>query len=530
MLSVDRRSSAADTKTVNLLLLAGFLFAFLSLAQSPIRFDDALGSAATVNTSSTASSALMAAPIAWQNFQTEKDLTWSLLRGRMGYRQGDLIIQGEHSTPVILAPKDQLIEWSRYEAVEIRMLAEGGNEIKIRIGDQEFRQKIGTLRQYNDYRFEVHINEPGSRPLAIMPTDGLDDLVAITSIKLIPRKANFPRPAGRLFAGKNDEYRNTLYAHSPATVTFPALVPTQGRLHFGIGVTEKNEPVTFRVQVDGSELYSKTLADPDIWEDADVDLSSYAGKSIKLVFRTDAAHKGTVALWANPLITMRAPKKRPNVLIYMIDTLRPDHSNLYGYARETTPFLKKLGASGIVFSDCQAQATWTKPSTASLLTSLYSFTHGIATDYDTIPKGATTIAEQLRAAGYVTASLIANPFAGRITGLERGFDYLSDWAVVQRFRKDAVDRGTDSAAVNKIVFPWLERHRDEPFFLYAHTTDPHAPYRPPAGFEEKFANPAETCGIRSRLRPPARRSAVRRRHGSHARRLQAERNRPGQVH
>jgi arylsulfatase A-like enzyme len=491
LIGVRRR---ADTKTVRHFFLIGFLFASLIFAQSPIRFDDALGSAATVNASSTASSALMADPITWQHFLTEKDLTWSLLRGRMGYRQGDLIIQGEHSTPVILAPKDQLIEWSRYEAVEIRMLAEGGTEIKIRIGDQEYRQKIGALRQYNDYRFEVHINEPGSRPLAIMPTDGLDGLVAISSIKLIPRKANFPQPVGRLFAGKNDEYRNTLYAHSPATVAFPALVPAQGRLHFGIGVTEKNEPVTFHVQVEGAaELYSKTLADPDIWEDADVDLSSYAGKNIKLVFRTDAARKGTVALWANPLITTRGPKKRPNVLIYMIDTLRPDHSSLYGYARATTPFLKKLGATGIVFNDCQAQATWTKPSTASLLTSLYSFTHGIANDYDTIPKGATTIAEQLRAAGYITASLIANPFAGRITGLERGFDYLSDWAVVQRFRKDAVDRGTDSAAVNKIVFPWLERHRDEPFFLYAHTTDPHAPYRPPAGFEEKFANPGETA-------------------------------------
>ena len=138
------------------------------------------------------------------------------------------------------------------------------------------------------------------------------------------------------------------------------------------------------------------------------------------------------------------------------------------------------------------QATWTKPSVASLLTSLYSFTHGIVNDYDTIPKGASTLAEQLRAAGYVTAGIVANPFAGRLSGLQRGFDYLSEWEVIQRYRKDSDDRGTDSAAVNKIIFPWLEAHRNEPFFLYAHTTDPHAPYRPPAGFEEKFANPSET--------------------------------------
>ena len=234
------------------------------------------------------------------------------------------------------------------------------------------------------------------------------------------------------------------------------------------------------------------MTDAEAWQDADVDLSAYAARNVKFAFETSADNAGAVALWTNPLLTTQAPENRPNVLIYMIDTLRADHSSAYGYARDTTPYLKKLGSQGFVFEDCQVQAPWTKPSVASLLTSLYSFTHGIINDYDTIPKGAATLAEQLRAAGYVTAGIVANPFAGRISGLQRGFDYLSEWAVIQRNRNDKEDRGTDSAAINKIAFPWLEQHRDEPFFLYAHTTDPHAPYRPPAGFEEKFANPADT--------------------------------------
>jgi arylsulfatase A-like enzyme len=89
--------------------------------------------------------------------------------------------------------------------------------------------------------------------------------------------------------------------------------------------------------------------------------------------------------------------------------------------------------------------------------------------------------------------MISNPFAGRLSGLDRGFDYMSEWPVVQRYRTEDGDRATDSAALNKEIFPWLEQHRDEPFFLYAHATDPHAPYRPPAGFEEKFAKPADTA-------------------------------------
>ncbi len=458
----------------------------------PYRFDDQLQSAATVSASPVPSSALMADPMVWQHFNSENDITWDVLRGRVGLRRGDLIIKGEGSTPVIMAPQKPSIDWSRYEAVEMRMLAEGGTEIKIKVGNDEYKQKIGPLRQYNDYRFEVHIDDPGTRPLLIMPTDGLFDLVAIQSIRIVPRRANFAEAAGRQFIGKREEYRNTLYVHSPSTIAFEVAVPKEGRLHFGMGITERKSPITFRVTVDSKELYARTVADADAWEDADVDLSAYGGRNVKLTFATGTENAGAVGLWANPLLTTRAPKSRPNVLIYLIDTERADHTSLYGYARDTTPFLKKLGERALVFEDCQVQAPRTKQSTASLMTSLYSYTHGIIHNYDTIPKGATTLAQQLRAAGYITASVVANPFAGRITGLDRGFDYLEEWAVVQRYRTDAHDRATDSEAVNKIVFPWLEQHKDEPFFLYAHVTDPHAPYRPPAGFEEKFANPKET--------------------------------------
>ncbi|MGH9695401.1 MAG: sulfatase-like hydrolase/transferase, partial [Bryobacteraceae bacterium] len=395
-------------------------------------------------------------------------------------------------------PKQPAIDWHLYSAVEIRMSAKGGKEIKIKIGDFEAKQKLGPPGQYNVYRFDVNVDAPkGSRLLGIMPTDSLDALVAIHSIKLIPKPASFPKAAGRESLGKRDEYRNVVYVHSPSTITFPVSVPANGHVHFGMGVTAKNSPVTFRVAVEGSpgDLYSKTISDPDEWEDADVDLSRYSGRNVNLAFRTNARREGTVGLWANPLLTNPAPKRRPNVLIYTIDTLRADHASVYGYGRDTTPFLKKLGASGIVFNDCQAQATWTKASIASLMTSLYSFTHGIVNDVDTIPNSATTLAEQLRASGYVTASIVSNPFVGRATGLDRGFDYMLEYPVVLRHRTEAADRGTDSAALNKVVFPWLERHHDEPFFLYAHATDPHAPYRPPPPFDAKFANPAENAAF-----------------------------------
>src|SRR5690242_10705511 len=61
------------------------------------RFDDALQSSATVSASPAPSSALMADPVVWQNFLSENDVTWELLRGRMGFRQGDLVVKGDGS-------------------------------------------------------------------------------------------------------------------------------------------------------------------------------------------------------------------------------------------------------------------------------------------------------------------------------------------------------------------------------------------------------------------------------------------------
>ena len=109
------------------------------------------------------------------------------------------------------------------------MSAQSGHEVKIKIGDFEAKQKLGPPGEYNIYRFEVNVEAPkGSRLLGIMPTDSLDQPVAIHSIKLIPKPASFPNPSGRHELGKSDEYRSTLYIHSPSTIVFPVTVPTGG--------------------------------------------------------------------------------------------------------------------------------------------------------------------------------------------------------------------------------------------------------------------------------------------------------------
>ena len=137
------------------------------------RFDDQLRSA-SIQASKAAFATAAAEPIVWKDFFSQSDITWQLARGRLGYRNGDLMVKGDGSTPVILSPKQPAIDWNLYSAVEIRMSAQGGKEIKIKIGDFEGKQKLGPPGQYNVYRFDVNVDAPkGSRLLGIMPTDSL---------------------------------------------------------------------------------------------------------------------------------------------------------------------------------------------------------------------------------------------------------------------------------------------------------------------------------------------------------------------
>ncbi len=459
------------------------------------RFDDQLGFAGTVSAPEAGSSIPMAEPLVW-DFK-DKTVSWDLVRGRLGFKPDQLVVKGENATPVIVSPSNPPIDWSRYESMAIRMISEGGSEIKIKLGDSEWKQPLAPPREWQVYRFELKLTESTfTRPMAIMPTNDLNAPVAIDYIELTPKKSRFTTAAGRSIVGKREEYRGTIFARSPSSISYNVSIPDNAVMRFANGVAS-NSPVTFRILTEPSntELFSQAVSNAEAWQDAEVDLGKYAGTTQKLVLRTESKARDAVGFWANPIIVSRMPKSRPNILIYVVCTLRPDHMTLYGYSRDTTPFLKKLGASAVVFDDAQAQAPWTKPSIASLMTSLHASAHGLVNDSDTIPKGAATLAEQLRGAGYVTASIVANPFAGRTSGLDRGFDYMMEYPVVQRNRSDAEDRGTDSAAINRSILPWVERHRDEPFFLYVQSTDPHAPYRPPAGYESRFANPAETAAF-----------------------------------
>ena len=56
------------------------------------------------------------------------------------------------------------------------------------------------------------------------------------------------------------------------------------------------------------------------------------------------------------------------VIIFDIDTLRPDHLGCYGYMRDTSPNIDEIARRGVRFSRCYCPNAPCLPSRASLIT------------------------------------------------------------------------------------------------------------------------------------------------------------------
>src|SRR5947199_94350 len=98
----------------------------------------------------------------------------------------------------------------------------------------------------------------------------------------------------------------------------------------------------------------------------------------------------------------------PNVVLIMVDTLRADHLSCYGSTAVKTPHIDALAADGTRWANAFAQASWTRPSVATILTGLYPSSHGAVHKADRLPERVDTLAERLRGIGYRTARLPDN--------------------------------------------------------------------------------------------------------------------------
>lgn len=187
-----------------------------------------------------------------------------------------------------------------------------------------------------------------------------------------------------------------------------------------------------------------------------------------------------------------------NVVIVTIDTTRADHLGCYGHPRSATPVIDGLAAEGVLFEKAFTPVPITCPSHSTILTGKVPIGHGIRDNgIFVLGEEQETLAEVLKRHGYSCAAAIgAFPLLSRF-GLNQGFDLyderlgaeFTDLEGNRSIRKQRLFFDERKAAlVNESVFPWLDEHHEEPFFLWVHYFDPHHPHEPPAPYDHRFAD------------------------------------------
>jgi arylsulfatase A-like enzyme len=215
----------------------------------------------------------------------------------------------------------------------------------------------------------------------------------------------------------------------------------------------------------------------------------------------------------------------PNVLLIVLDTVRADHLNLYGYPRATSRALERLAERGIRFDEARATAPWTLPSHASMFSGRWP--HELGVNWQT-PLGGNypMLAEYLGSRGYATAGFVANTeYCSYDTGLGRGFTHYEDfeldlphlrplrlatlahWAwegvsSLGMFLSQSFPAGRflpglkwlvatgrkDAGLINREFLDWLTDRPEpgRPFFAFLNYFDAHSPYLPPEGARFRF--------------------------------------------
>jgi arylsulfatase A-like enzyme len=184
--------------------------------------------------------------------------------------------------------------------------------------------------------------------------------------------------------------------------------------------------------------------------------------------------------------SLKFSKSEPftHVILIVVDVLRPDHMQVYGYRRNTTPFLSKMATESAVFERTIATSPWTYPSVASMLTGLYPHEHGGVFTEDprcqmfsegrfprAVRADILSLPEMLAARGLATLFISSNP--------------LAELAVSGWFQHQVTFDAPAEKHLEQVI-AFIGAHESEGSFTYCHLNDLHQPVRPPKPYRDIF--------------------------------------------
>ncbi|WP_165246051.1 sulfatase-like hydrolase/transferase [Paludisphaera soli] len=189
--------------------------------------------------------------------------------------------------------------------------------------------------------------------------------------------------------------------------------------------------------------------------------------------------------------TASASDRRPNIILVVADDLGWGDVGFNGRTEWSTPRLDRLAREGIVLNRCYAPAPICAPSRGAYLTGKFTIHSGVSKNSDDLPSEQTTIAEALRPSGYATAAFgkwhHGRPKPGTreyVHPLDQGFDEFYGFTdATAAWEKDPkqlwkgrervpVDGYADDLFTDQAL-DFVDRRRDQPFFLYLAYTATH---------------------------------------------------------
>lgn len=171
---------------------------------------------------------------------------------------------------------------------------------------------------------------------------------------------------------------------------------------------------------------------------------------------------------------------RPNVVLITIDTLRADR-----LGRGLTPALDALASEGTRYVNARTTVPLTLPAHVTIMTGLLPPAHGVRDNGVAYKEDAPTLARAFHDAGYRTGAFVGAYVLNRIFGLAGGFDVYDDRVHRDPDAGARLEAERRASEVMDAALAWVATPSTQPFFLWVHLYDPHAPYDPPAEFMAK---------------------------------------------
>ncbi|NTV14999.1 MAG: sulfatase-like hydrolase/transferase [Desulfobulbaceae bacterium] len=177
--------------------------------------------------------------------------------------------------------------------------------------------------------------------------------------------------------------------------------------------------------------------------------------------------------------TATAPAQRDyNLILIAFEPLGANHVGAYGYQKNTTPNFDAFAKESFLFEQAVSPSSWTLPAFMSWFTSLYPERHQVTNKYSrfngkegvlatlsTQAPGTVTLTQVLREAGYRTAAFTGGASLAKEFGFGLGFEEYQDQP-----RFGGFDRTMPAALA------WLDKHRQEKFFLFVEGYDVHGQF------------------------------------------------------